>query len=73
MGQVAHLLFQRPDRPVGDKGVDIPLARASLAAPLDVEPQEVEPLTHLLDASGASLERSSRLLTTLDPLVKNWV
>src|SRR5262249_43103949 len=30
--------LQRPNGPVGDEGVDVPGVRASLAAPLDVEP-----------------------------------
>jgi hypothetical protein len=45
----ADLVLQLPDGPVSDEGVDVPLVRSVFAAPLDVEPEEVEPLTHVHD------------------------
>ena len=47
VGQGTDLRLHRPDRPVGDEGVDVPLVRSSLASPLDVEPKEVEPVAHV--------------------------
>lgn len=47
MCQGTDLGLHRFEGPVGDEGIDVPLVRSSLAAPLDVEPQEVEPLAHV--------------------------
>jgi hypothetical protein len=47
--QGTDLVLQRPDGPVGNEGVDVPLVRASLAAPPDAEPEEVERLAHVHD------------------------
>ncbi len=49
VGQGTDLRLQGPQGPFGDEGVDVPLVRSSLAAPLDVEPQEVEPLAQVHD------------------------
>jgi hypothetical protein len=35
--QGTNFVLQRPDGPVGDEGVDVPLGRSSLAAPLDTK------------------------------------
>jgi hypothetical protein len=45
--QGTDLGLQRPDRPVGDEGVDVPLVRPPLAFPLDAEAEEVEPVAHV--------------------------
>ena len=47
--QGTNFVLQRPDGPVGDEGVDVPLGRSSLAAPLDAKPKEVEPVAHVHD------------------------
>src|ERR1035437_4140402 len=39
--------LQRPDGPISDEGVDVPLVRPSFAFPLDVEAEEIEPVTHV--------------------------
>ncbi len=44
MSQDTDFRLQRPDGPVTDEGVDEPFVRAPLATPLDVEPQEIDPL-----------------------------
>src|ERR1700722_16247697 len=49
-GQGTDLCLQRPDGPVVDEGVDVVLARSPLAAPLDAEPKETEPLAHVRHA-----------------------
>ncbi len=46
-GQGTDLGLQRPDGPVGDEGIDVPLVCPSLALPLDAEAEEVEPLAHV--------------------------
>jgi hypothetical protein len=43
------LRLQRPDGPVIDEGVDVPLVRCPLAAPLEAEPQEGEALAEAHD------------------------
>jgi hypothetical protein len=48
--QGTDLCLQRPDGPVADEGVDVPVARPPLAFPLDAEAEEVEPLAHVRDA-----------------------
>lgn len=45
--RATDLVLQLPDGPVSDEGVDVPLVRSSFAAPLDAEPQEVEPVGHV--------------------------
>src|SRR5262249_44610793 len=56
--QGTDLGLQRPDGPVGDEGVDVPLVRASLAFPLDAEPKEVERLAHVSGSPGESHPRA---------------
>jgi len=50
MGQGTDFRLQRPDGPVADERVDVPLVRASLATPPDVESQEVDPVAEVSHA-----------------------
>ncbi len=47
MCQGTNFGLHRFEGPVGDEGVHVPLVRSPLAAPLDAEPQKVEPLAHV--------------------------
>ena len=43
----APVLNECPKGPFGDEGVDVPVTPSPLAAPLEAEPREVEPLAQV--------------------------
>ena len=62
--QGTDLRLHRPDGPVGDEGVDVPLVRSTFAVPLDAEAQEVEPIAHVHDPGLGSEKRRPMVAST---------
>jgi hypothetical protein len=49
VGQPTNLRLDRPERPIGDECVEVPLVRSPFTFPPDMEAEEVEPITHMHD------------------------